>query len=221
MRKILILACAISIFYNYSDSQLIRNLGIKAGVMSANQSWNYPSQYNLNFNFKDRSSFNIGFFAEWLNNDHISIISELFYVQKGFVDKETFGVIDHVTFPSPVQPIIRDTVITWEPKIDYLSIPLMIKYRTDIGNISPYVIMGPRIDILLHANSGGYYDVINNLTSVDYGINIGGGIESSILFGRIVGLEFQYNLSLRNVYEQNNLIIIINRSMQFLLFITF
>jgi opacity protein-like surface antigen len=208
--KTIFLSIAFCFLIQTSEAQLIRSYGIKTGAVIAGQDWKYSS---LGFTVADkmRWGFDFGCFVEWLNIPTVSIVSELHYVQKGF--KEEVNV---TTAASP------DVVGTKEltPRVDYLSIPLLVKCRMDLPSFSPYVIVGPRYDVLITTKPEGFDVVLNHLRKSDIGITFGGGFECSIMPEVLLGMEYRYSMSLDDVYS-TEVLKVRNRSMEFLLFVGF
>ena len=84
MKKIivtLIVCVLVLMFTNESPSQLIKGYGIKLGLTSADQKFNYSAISNIET--KRRLGFISGVYVEWLDIPFISVITEMDYVQRG------------------------------------------------------------------------------------------------------------------------------------------
>jgi hypothetical protein len=208
--KSILLSTAFCFLLQTSEAQLIRSYGIKAGAVIAGQDWKYSS---LGFTIADkmRWGFDIGCFVEWLDISTVSIVSELHYVQKGFKDE-----IIVTTAASPEGVGTKELT----PRIDYLSIPILVKLRMDLPSFSPYILGGPRYDILITTKPEGYDVVLNYLRKSDMGITFGGGFECSIIPDVLLGLEYRYSMSLVDVYS-TEVLKVRNRSMELLVFVDF
>ena len=190
-----------------SEAQLVKAYGVKAGAVTAGQDWKY-SGFSSSIANNMRWGIDIGGYIEWLNIPVVSIVSELHYVQKGFKDE---FIMTSQTGPDPIG--------TYEvtPRIDYLSIPILVKLRMDLPSFSLYIIVGPRYDIMLSSDADFFGPTF---TKSDMGITAGGGLESTLIPGMIIGLEFQYSMSLQDIYS-TDLLKVRNQSMEFLLVVGF
>jgi len=102
---------------------------------------------------------------------------------------------------------------SFSPRIEYISIPLLLSFRIGSSNVVPYIIAGPRIDYFL-ASSAEYAShkvIYDDFNQVDFGVTIGGGL----LFSRIISMEIRYCPNLSRSRD-NGFIFIKNNSVDFL-----
>jgi hypothetical protein len=156
--------------------QLYKGLGVKAGISSSNQDWNYSGNYNdiEGTNFK---GFYFGIFVEGLNYNFFSSILECSYVRKGFYTnfKPSFVSQDGEGY------IETDFL---NNKFDYISFTYFVKLRYENNIIVPYVLFGPRIDIQM--NESIEFDLHSDqFKQTTWGFSLGGGL----LYNKIENIE--------------------------------
>ena len=213
MRQILVISAIIAVIQT-SSAQIIRSYGIKAGAVLAGQHWDYsPSSPLAGIDIADqmRWGLDVGCFIEWLDTPTFTLITEAHYLQRGFREE--------LPATSPASPDgIWTQVLT--PRLDYLSIPLLMKARIDFASVSPYLLSGPRYDVLLSKNPDGYDLVIDQIKDYDWGLAFGAGIVYDLSPCFDVGAEFRYDLSFQDIYK-TNILTVRNHSMQFQAYIAF
>jgi opacity protein-like surface antigen len=213
MRLIFVVAASLAIA-SASSAQLFQSYGIKAGPVLAGQHWDYaPSSPLAGLDIADqmRWGIDVGCFVEWFDHPTLSLLTEVHYVQRGFRDE--------YAVTSPTSPeIIGTEVLT--PRLDYLSMPLLLKARLDYASVSPYVLAGPRFDILLNKNPDNFDLIVDKFKKYDWGLTLGGGIAFEAFPGYDIGAEFRYELSLQDIYR-TDMLTVRNHSMQFLAYVAF
>lgn len=189
-----------------AHAQLVRSYGIKLGAVSASQTWHYTYTSDLTTGY--RWGMTGGVYVELLDIPLVSVVAEIQYTQKG------------MTFSIPVtteaQPNGTGQVITRSPKVDYLSMPVLAKLRLPSPVITPYLIAGPRVDVLVSRRGDGFEAVVDKFESTDIGGTFGVGIELHTLLPIGLLAELRYNPSFRDAFN-NNLLTVRNRSFDFLL----
>jgi hypothetical protein len=190
-----ILLLALTVFISKSQAQLLKSYGVKAAVTSSSQSYTYSNPPFPSFgpDVKRRVGFGIALYAEWLNVPVISIISQMEYVQRGIGEEITITT----NSPTPIRTEIRDK------RLDYLSIPILAKALIPFGIVSPYILVGPRFDILL-----GYRDefivgtsIYQDFKKTMFGGTIGAGFDLTDLLPAKISVEFRYNGDLSDSYD--------------------
>ncbi len=195
------------LIHSSATPQLVRFVGIKSGLAITNQDWKYL-QFGNGIGSQNRSGLDIGAFVEWLNIPIFSVSTELHYIQKGIklelpVTTEQF-------------PEGNGTYVTFSPRVDYLSIPILAKARCEFGTSSLYVLVGPRIDVLLTSSGEEFRPVFDDFASSDFGATLGFGLEAFQIGLFTLGAEFRYSPSLEDSYS-TNLLTVRNRSFEVLL----
>ena len=174
----------------HSDAQSFRAWGVKAGLTSAGQGYDY-SQYD---NSSDRRlGFCVAFYVEWFDGAPFSISTELGYTQRGTT--ETFDV-----FPVDLDAMGPTTISN---RLDYLSLPILAALRVEAPTVSPFVEFGPRVDLLLGYSHGvdNFDPVFGRSKAVALGATVGIGLTHKTLFSRPVRIEARYNWDLNKSYS--------------------
>lgn len=85
---------------------------------------------------------------------------------------------------------------------DYIYFNVSIKIKYDLQSITPYMIIGPKYDLLIKHNplGGELNDRINNyLIGLDYSIGISYDFESVIIL-----VDWQKNINFNSLYKTND-----------------
>lgn len=202
----LIIMVSVLVLYSNTHAQLIRGYGIKLGAVAANQTWHYTSIPELPTD--NRWGFTTVGFVEVLDISSLSVLVELQYSQK--------GMSETIPITSISQPEGTGQFITKSPRVDYLSIPVLVKARFSTPVIVPYLIAGPRLDFLLSKKGDGFDEVIDKFRTSELGATVGVGMEVASLLSISLLAEFRYNASFNDAFN-NNLLTVKNRSLDFLL----
>jgi len=208
-KKIIFLFISIIFISTSIQAQLIRSYGIKVGGSLAKQVWDYSTNYNLEAD--NRFGLNIGGFVEFLDIPFLSVVAEADYSQKGM---EYTGTVHTTSYPSGITK-------TFNNRIDYLSLFLMGKLRYNLVLFSPYLLVGPRVDIELGKNvETEFSSAYDDFKKGNVGLTIGVGTELIKVLPLSLLAEFRYNYDLTNVYSENG-VDVKNQSFDFLIGIFF
>lgn len=174
MRKKLFHLIIIIIFsFSLTGAGVIRDIGIDFG---AGQS------FELDYFKRDYNKFSISsnFFIDLLNFKYFSLKISLGYSQKGSNSV-------YFTFTKWVnnEIVIYDSLVDETRKSDYLTLGVFLKPQIPFRTITPYLILGPRIDYLmkrqykafLSAEAKDVTDISNHWI---YGFSLGIGNEFNI-----------------------------------------
>ena len=192
------------------QSQFLLAYGLKFGVASARQTWNYSIATSVPA--QTRWGLDIAVSAEALNLPCFSILGELHYVQKGFL----------VTLPisTPAYPEGTGDYILLKPEVDYISFPLLAKVRLQGDTYSPFLTLGPRIDVLVRREADGFELVFDRFSSVDGGVSAGIGLDIRLTTTSRVSAEFRYSPDFTDAHS-THLLAVRNQSKEFLLGVSF
>ena len=173
---IIILLLAIS-----SEAQVLRSVGIKLGFTLSSQDWKYSNLSSISsWNPDSKLGFNGGLFAEFLNDNIFTIVTELNFLEKGAEYEMPVTTADN--------PDGTGQTILWNASLTYLNFSLLGKARYDMGAITPYLIAGPYLDIELNKSDElSYQDADKNRLGLKAGI----GSEINILPVKLI-VEFVY-----------------------------
>lgn len=180
--------------------QVPASFGLKGGIGLANQSYRItPIDYTL------ETEALIGpvvtLFVETFKGSHFSFQVDVGYVVKGSSTTTQSVTVNHLDND-------RIMLNEGEPaasKFAYLSVVPMARYRWDLEKLTPYLLLGPRVDFLINYKTESEYDLPNqNLTL--FGLSCGVGLEFQL---QNLGLfaELQYLPDLSPVSNQEPLLI--------------
>jgi hypothetical protein len=116
-----------------SHAQLVDRFGVKAGVVSAGVTDELTED-----KFSERRGMAASVFAERRLLSFLSLVGEVGYVQRGFNETLSFDPLNEEA----------------GTRLDYLTIPVMMKLNYDSGLATLYALGGPRIDVLLNREPG-------------------------------------------------------------------
>jgi hypothetical protein len=86
-----------------------------------------------------------------------------------------------------------------EMKLNYISVPMVLKKKFFPVGLHPYLLGGPEFNFLLSAKENGN-DIKDQVTSEDLHLVVGGGLEFSFL-GKSAYVEGRYSYGLNNINE--------------------
>jgi hypothetical protein len=175
-------------------AQLLKSYGVKAAITSASQSFDYPTFHSFPRDFRRRIGFGVGVYAEWLNVPFISILTQIEYIQRG--SREGFAVT------GPDGPTVLRTDVL-DRRLDYLSIPILFKAFTPLGSVTPYVLVGPRLDLLLgyRDETASDYSVFQDFRKTSFGGTVGAGFDVADLLPVKFSVEFRTNIDFGDSYN--------------------
>ena len=195
--------------FTFLNAQFIHSYGVKTGCVIANQNFDYTDN-SFNLDTQNRYGLNIGTFIEFAYNSNLHLLIETHYIQKGMVVK--FKEYD---------PFANyGGIIEFNNRVDYLSLPVLGKIAYKFNKLSPYIIVGPRIDILLGYDSDFAAIVYDEFESIDFGGTLGLGCEFSFIGSQTFLIEMKYSPSFTNSYE-TDLLRVTNNSFEFIAGIKF
>ena len=192
--------CFMILVNSHSSGQIINGYGVKLGVTSAYQNWDYKVTYMNGFDSDKRLGINAGMFLEFLNSPFFSINAEIDYNQKG-MKKEV--AMTSISFPEGTGEYKTDN-----NRIDYLTFALLGKLSHKTSLFKPYIFAGPRMDLQINKSvSKGWEDVFDKMKKNVYGISFGIGTEMTEILPITLLAEIEYNYDFTDVYETDNLVI--------------
>ena len=177
----------ILLFSSVADARVLQGYGVKAGVVIADQDFDYT--FGSGFDTNDRTGFDIGIYAEWFDLAFFSLLTEIHYIQKGMKHDER-----RITEFGELPPR------KWDNRVDYLSFPILVKITIQTSRYSPYFMIGPRIDLFLGHNSNLLEGLYDEFERVDIGGDFVIGVGDNGAPVKIL-LEFRYSPDFSNAYE--------------------
>lgn len=188
MKRIIIAIGLVFFCFSGAHAQLLKGYGLKTGVVIANQDFEHI--YGFFDDTKNRAGLDFGVFIEWFSLPHLSALTEVHYTQKGMVEE----VPRTDEFGHSISPLKLDN------RVDYLSIPVLAKVTFETRPVSPYLFVGPRLDIFLGYESELSGEVYDDFKRTNMGGDLGIGVETSTEPLKML-LEFRYSPDLNNAYE--------------------
>jgi opacity protein-like surface antigen len=175
---------------SFAQSQLIKSGGFKVGGISASQSFDYSLDFSLPID--NRWGWNIGGFVEFFQHPNLSLLTELHYIQKGYSLSLPVTTAD--------QPEGTGAYITFKPRLDYVSLPILVRLRFETGSVTPYVLVGPRFDFMMSQ-----IDNAITYSGTDKGMTFGGGVQFPVSPSSQLLVEGRFSPSFGNAFQNPNL----------------
>lgn len=179
----LFLLILIGFLFNSTQAQFFNSIGIKSGLVIANQDYRFKSG-NQSLDTKDRTGVYVGLQTEMLKKKYFSLSIDLGYIQKGRQDEIEETSVDN--------PEGTGTYTTYDHRYDILSFSPSVKFRLPLGNFAPYAFAGPRVDYLLGVkNEPTSYTPNPSNGTTTFGVSYGLGL-SYVLQQLGFQIEFQH-----------------------------
>jgi hypothetical protein len=195
MKKVVLSLAFLLIPLTLAQAQLIKGYGFKAGIVIANQ--DFKSTMGLESNFKRRFGVDVAGYIEWCDLKFFSLLTEAHYVQKGMIDE--IKATDYTgTYVETVKSNNR---------LDYFSLPILVKITYQTCGISLYFFAGPRFDFLLGYRSEKHLwdQTYDKLKDVDIGLDIGIGTEVKLTSEVTILPEFRISPDVTYAYKGKTL----------------
>lgn len=182
------------------EGQFIKSVGLKAGISLANQSYKFtPIDYTLRTDPVIGPA--AGIFIEAFGGKHFSFQTDLAFVTKGSKTTTQSITVNHLD---------NDNILVNEGDLKvstfyYLSVSPMARYRIDMESITPYAMLGPRVDFLLKYKTDSDYP-LEEQNKVIPGLTGGLGVEFTLNELGIF-IELQYQSDLMPVFGKDPLLI--------------
>lgn len=181
-----------------SFSQIISGFGVKVGLTSSQFKWDYTIKSGLNaldFVTDRKPGINFGLFAEFFSSPFFALSTELNYISKGF-QKEIIAT----TSESPES----GNKVLWKMSFNYLNISVLAKPKINLDLLTPYILVGPRVDIELNKSSSlDNPDNYNEFLSERLGLKLGFGTELK-LFDLNFLSELIWDVDFKDIYSNEN-----------------
>jgi hypothetical protein len=196
------------------------SLGIKAGANFSQTSLTDDAKVFFNSNFKP--GYQVGAFLDIPFGGMFGVQAEVFYLKAGsryesIVEGNVITFLDVET--------TYDVMGIWSSRLnlDYLDIPIMLKYNFRGRSVSSYLMAGPHlrfatgasmVDQRVTPQTGTAQTASNrainigsgpnrSILSSDFGISIGGGLAFELDYGFIV-VDARYYLGMTNIRNSKN-----------------
>ena len=182
------------------DGQIMGSVGLKAGFSLANQDYKItPIDYALETDPVIGPA--AGIFLEAFRGRHFSFQTDFAFVTKGSKTTTQSVTVNHLD---------NDNIVLNEgdlkvSKFYYLCLSPMARYRIDLERITPYAMLGLRVDFLLKYKTDSDYP-LEEQQKVIPGLTGGVGVEYN-LNGLGIFIEFQYQTDAMPVTGKDPLLI--------------
>lgn len=179
----LFLLILIGFLFNSTQAQFFNSIGIKSGLVIANQDYRFKSG-NQSLDTKYRTGVYVGLQTEMLKKKYFSLSIDLGYIQKGRQDEIEETSVDN--------PEGTGSYATYDHRYDILSFSPSAKFRLPLNKFAPYAFAGPRLDYLLGVKNEptSYTPNPSNGTTI-FGVSYGLGL-SYVLQQLGFQIEFQH-----------------------------
>src|ERR1035437_2639012 len=182
MKSLMILFLLSVLAFN-TKGQVISNYGLKLGIGISNQSWDYQAIGNLDW--KNKTGLSARIFADFFNLPIFQLEGEIGYIRKGVTDK--------IPVTTEFQPFGTGELYTIDNGLDYLTLSALGKLKHEFKFITPYIIEGPQLNILLNKNiQKGYEVVFDKFKKNIAGISFGAGAEVRSILPFVFLLEYRF-----------------------------
>jgi hypothetical protein len=192
-----------------SHSQFLSGFGAKLGLTLANQKFDYTVN-SVKYDSKPILGYNTSVFVEMLNTKLFSLVVDPGYEQRGhgveMIKTDEFG----------------NKTGTYDLYIrtDYITIGALGKIIYETKSVSPYLIIGPKLDLYLGYKTSysqseyglGSPDELQSIPhedtkDINYSINLGAGLQFEKLLPYIAMLEFNYSPAINSSYNSSFVVI--------------
>jgi len=198
--RLLSITCILAAGTLMLHGQIPASYGLKAGIGLANQSYRLTAiDYELETQVLPGMV--AGLFAEPFKGRRFSFQFDLTYASKGSTTTTQSVTVNHLD---------NDRIVVNEgeaakSRFHYLSLAPMVRYRFDLERLTPYLLLGPRVDFLLNYGTESEYPLESQNHTI-LGLTAGGGLEFQI---QNLGLfaELQYLPDLSPVSNKEPLLI--------------
>lgn len=170
--------------------QFFGGAGLKGGLSMANQSHQFTP---LDYTMETQPVFGpaLALFVEVLKGEHLSFQLDAAYLSKGSKTSVESITVDHMNDDRILVNVGEEQVSSFS----YLSLSPMARFRAQKGSATPYVLLGPRVDMLLNYKSDSPHS-LDEQSSLILGLTAGLGLEYSLSkLAVFAELQFQPDLS--------------------------
>lgn len=180
--------------------QKLSGFGLKGGLSLANQSIRF-TPIDFQMDTKAIQGMALALFVETFKGQHFSFQFDVAYAVKGSSTSTHSVTVNHLD---------NDRIVVNEgeevsSRFHYLSLIPLARYRFELEQLSPYVLLGPRVDFLLNYGTESEYPLESQSHTI-LGLTAGGGLEFRVQSLGVFA-EFLYQPDLSPVSNQEPLLI--------------
>lgn len=191
--KIYILTFGLLLFSFVARSQKISSVSVNYGISHSDLAWEYDAANNPYINLGLLGSKSItGLYCnvdvESFESKYLALVTGVGFYQKGALDEFTSE---------------GKVVGSYKWNLDYFTIDTKLKAKIRFKNLSPYLLVGPRLDYLLRFSSEfNEYDQLAKLSKINYGLRGGIGVQY-LIDNFIVGIGWEKNYNFNPIVDNN------------------
>lgn len=176
-------------------SEIIDNCGF---IISVNQSKIKVEEYEDYTRL--RTGLGLSLFLEKKISTTISSVIHVEYIQKGFITEQ----IETNEVGEKIQTVKANT------RLDYISVPLLMKFTLNNVSFSPFIKLGPRFEYMFNYQKGTWEftnidftdETAKYLDKTSFGYTIATGCQIPCRFGKIIIIEARYNHDFTDLWSQ-------------------
>ena len=124
-----------------------------------------------------------------INSSYLNSLFEIHYIEKGCNDDLLYCDVTGNCYDK-----------TFENKITYLSIPFIFKFSIPNDYISPFFVIGPRVDLKLSYDAELMENTYEEFKDVVFGYDYGFGVETKVK-ELTISLEYRFSKDLQSSWE--------------------
>lgn len=184
--KIYILTFGLLLVSIFAKSQIINNISVYYGISHSDLNMKSNGTY-LDYSKLGEKGI-VGFYSginiESFEGKYLAFVTGIGFYQKGGLDEFN-----------------EESSLKWN--LDYLTIDAKLKAKYRYKNLSPYLLVGPRLDYMLKHSME--FDALNNkakMNNINYGLRYGIGFQYFI-DKFIVGLGWENNFNFNSIVDNN------------------
>jgi outer membrane protein W len=173
-------------------------IGVRAGANIASQARDIDTT-----TLSSKVGFIGGLDAQYWFNTNLGLNLQLLYAQKGVSEGE-------VSIPNPVTH--TQATVSRDMSLNYLEIPLLLRYNLSDGKYRPYVFAGPSFGLFMSgkqtttstgenvaSNLNGESDIPSANMGSDLSLNFGAGISYKMTYGPAFTLDAGYAMGMSKI----------------------
>lgn len=172
------------------QGQKLASFGLKGGLSLANQSIKItPIDYEMDTDAIQGTT--LALFVEAFKGQHFSFQFDVAYAHKGSSTTTHSVTVNHLD---------NDRIVVNEgdavsSRFHYLSLVPLARYRFEMERLSPYFLVGPRVDFLLNYGTESEFPLESQSQTI-LGLTAGGGLEFQVAnLGIFAEILYQPDLS--------------------------
>ena len=198
MRKTLFAAILLSSLAFAATSQAQLRIGVRAGANLASQKRDIDTT-----TLSSKVGFIGGLDVQYWFSDAIGVNAQVLYAQKGVSEGE-------VSLPNPITK--TQATVSRDMSLNYLEIPILLRYNLSDGAYRPYIFAGPSFGMFMSgtktttstgenvaSNLNGTEDIPSADMGMDLSLNFGAGVAYKMVYGPAFTLDAGYAMGMSKI----------------------